>query len=351
MTSGDLVVLDDIDRHLAVAGSDIRAIRALEEIAEAAKRYAISHDQKVAASLAKLRIARHGGQVLIGMAARGERDSGGGGDRRSPFRDGSVKLADLGLTVQRSKRWQDVARMTPDEYEKRERAIEEQNKDAELVDRQAQDRRARAIRPGGDDAAGTGWQIIAGDFHDAVTDESVDLILTDPPYPEESAALWSDLGEWAARVLQPGGILVALSGKIHLDDRMRRLGEHLSYGWVYAHPLDGSNTRILARHVAQEWKPFLAYSKGPWPSGRIDWHGDMLPAGPRDKGEYHWQQAVEPAAALVDRLTSLGYVVADPFCGTGTYGVAAITTGRQFIGIDIDADRVAIATRRLRECE
>jgi hypothetical protein len=340
----DLVVLDDIDRHLVAAGSDVRAVRALEELAEAARRYAISHDQKVAASLAKLRIARHGGRVLIDMAAKGERQRRGGDHQSS-----APELRSIGVSRQRSSRWQDVARMTPEEYEKRERAIETQNEDAELIDRQIRDRRARAIRPGGEDAAGPGWQIIAGDFHDAIGDESVDLVLTDPPYPEESAELWSDLGAWAARVLQPGGILAAMSGKIHLDDRMRRLGEHLAYGWVYVEPLPEAPTRILARHVTQEWKPWLCFSKGPWPSGRIDWHGDMLPAGPRQKDEYHWQQATEPAVALVDRLTSLGYVVADPFCGTGSYGVATLTAGRQFIGIEADADRVADATRRLRE--
>ena len=59
------------------------------------------------------------------------------------------------------------------------------------------------------------------------------------------------------------------------------------------------------------------------------------PPGQRAKGDYHWQQAVEPAAALIEALTSPGYVVVDPFCGTGTYGVAAVKTDRLFIGIDL----------------
>lgn len=214
------------------------------------------------------------------------------------------------------------------------------------------DRRARAIRPAtpDQDATGLGWQILAGDFNDRgeVADSSVDLILTDPPYGVDLAYLWSELGAYAARVLRPGGILAAMSGKLHVDDRMRRLGEHLTYGWMYAQPLPGSSTRLVARHIAQEWKPWLCYSKGKWPSGRLDWHGDLLPAGPRAKGEYEWQQQLEPAMALVERLTSLGHLVVDPFCGSGTFGVASVSTGRLFIGIDIDADRVATATRRLQ---
>lgn len=35
--------------------------------------------------------------------------------------------------------------------------------------------------------------------------ESVDLILTDPPYPREFLPLWSDLGDLAERVLKRGG--------------------------------------------------------------------------------------------------------------------------------------------------
>jgi DNA modification methylase len=36
-------------------------------------------------------------------------------------------------------------------------------------------------------------------------------------------------------------------------------------------------------------------------------------------------------------------------CGTGTTGVAAVGLGRQFVGIDIDPDRIATAKVRLHE--
>ena len=215
----------------------------------------------------------------------------------------------------------------------------------------AKDHQARDIEFGGDDAKSERWEILAGDFKERMLDipaGTVDLILTDPPYPEEFADLWTDLAIEAARALRPGGILAAMSGKIHLDDRMRRLGEYLSYGWIYVQPLPGSNTRILGRHIYQEWKPWVCYSNGPWPSGRIDWHGDLLTAGPRAKEDYEWQQQLEPAIQLVERLTLPDDLVVDPFLGSGTSGVATLQAGRRFKGIEADANRVAKATARLK---
>ena len=42
-------------------------------------------------------------------------------------------------------------------------------------------------------------------------------------------------------------------------------------------------------------------------------------------------------------------LILDPFCGSGTTGVAAIKTGRRFIGIEIDPGYADIARRRIAE--
>ncbi len=41
-------------------------------------------------------------------------------------------------------------------------------------------------------------------------------------------------------------------------------------------------------------------------------------------------------------------VVLDPFAGSGTVGLVAIGNGRRFIGIDIKAEYLAMAEKRLR---
>lgn len=42
-------------------------------------------------------------------------------------------------------------------------------------------------------------------------------------------------------------------------------------------------------------------------------------------------------------------LILDPFCGSGTTGVACMQTGRRFIGIEIDEGYAAIARRRISE--
>jgi len=123
----------DIDRALAVAGDDVGQIRALEELAEAAKRYATTHEQRVEASAAKFRIARHGGGVLIRMLERGERAQAG--DNQHTRGSSGVELPTAEGLVgsrQRSMRWQAIARLDDDEAARREQAIRDSDPDAEL---------------------------------------------------------------------------------------------------------------------------------------------------------------------------------------------------------------------------
>jgi site-specific DNA-methyltransferase (adenine-specific) len=220
----------------------------------------------------------------------------------------------------------------------------ERAKQAEAEARQVQ---ADTIQP---DAEGDGWKMLHGDFRERladVPDGSVDLIVTDPPYPAEFLPLWSDLAEVAARILKPSGVLAAMSGKIHLDQVMRSLGEHLQYGWMYAQPLPGSHTRVLARHVLQAWKPWLAYSNGPWPSGQIDWHKDLLDDVSRHKARYRWEQDPDGCRLMIETLTQPDAIILDPFAGTGAFGVATLDLGRNFIGLELDADRYQTIVERL----
>ena len=57
-------------------------------------------------------------------------------------------------------------------------------------------------------------KLIYGDFIEQsqkeIADNSIDLILTDPPYGEQYLPLYQELAKLAVRVLNPGGSLVFL---------------------------------------------------------------------------------------------------------------------------------------------
>jgi len=57
---------------------------------------------------------------------------------------------------------------------------------------------------------------------------------------------------------------------------------------------------------------------------------------------------VELMRYLIRLVTPLGGIVLDPFCGSGTTGVAAIEEGLSFMGIDDDEESVEWASARLR---
>jgi site-specific DNA-methyltransferase (adenine-specific) len=46
-------------------------------------------------------------------------------------------------------------------------------------------------------------------------------------------------------------------------------------------------------------------------------------------------------------VTPPGGLIADPFCGSGSTGKAAIVEGFRFIGFDLDESSIAIARSRL----
>ncbi|MDQ3959530.1 MAG: site-specific DNA-methyltransferase, partial [Pseudomonadota bacterium] len=53
---------------------------------------------------------------------------------------------------------------------------------------------------------------------------------------------------------------------------------------------------------------------------------------------------------LLDRIircsSDPGGLVLDPFCGSGTTGIAALGNQRRFVGIDLERDHLELAKRR-----
>lgn len=65
-------------------------------------------------------------------------------------------------------------------------------------------------------------------------------------------------------------------------------------------------------------------------------------------GGHPTQKPIALLERIVRASSDPGAVVLDPFCGSGTTGVAAVALGRRFIGIDFEETYVDLARRRIR---
>ena len=182
-----------------------------------------------------------------------------------------------------------------------------------------------------------------------VEDESVDIIITDPPYPKEYLPLYEDLSRTAKRVLKPGGSLVVMVGQSYLPEVMRLLGSCMEYHWclVYLTP-GGQSPQLWHKRTNTFWKPVLWYTKGEYIG---DYIGDVLKSPPNDNDKqfHEWGQSLGGMEDIVERFTNPGEVILDPFAGGGTTGVAAVLKGRKFIGSDIARENIEITEKRVRE--
>lgn len=71
----------------------------------------------------------------------------------------------------------------------------------------------------------------------------------------------------------------------------------------------------------------------------------------KNSGGKHWHETQKPLPLmleLVELFTDPGDVILDPFCGSGTTGVACLRLGRRFIGIEMNEAYVDVARERLR---
>jgi len=182
---------------------------------------------------------------------------------------------------------------------------------------------------------------------DYVEPDSVDLILTDPPYPSEFLPLWGVLAEKAEKILRPGGFLIAYSGNYHLPKPFEYLSKHLEYIWTLA-LLHTVTQAIHPRRVHSAWKAILVYAKPPY-EPQDEWMNDVIKGNGREKDLHEWQQGLSEFKELVTRFSRKGDLIVDPFLGSGTTVLAAKMTGRNFFGMDIDELAIKSTLGRLAE--
>ncbi len=181
--------------------------------------------------------------------------------------------------------------------------------------------------------------------------QSIDFIITDPPYPEKYLPVFGKLADFAAHALKPGGSLICMSGQSYLPEVFRLLNQNpeLRYHWTLAYLTPGGQaTQLWERKVNTFWKPLLWFVKGDYSA---DWIGDVVKSAPNDndKNHHHWGQSVSGMRDLLDRFVLPGKTVCDPFLGGGTTAIAARQCNCRFVGFDIDEKCLETTRQRLAE--
>lgn len=169
-----------------------------------------------------------------------------------------------------------------------------------------------------------------------------DVVITDPPYPQEFLPLFTELAEGCSAVGVP--LVAVMSGQSYLPEVIHRLCKHLKYRWTMAYMTPGGQAvQQWQAKVNTAWKPVLLFGDA------VEWFGDVAVSKPNDNDKrFHWWgQSESGMADLVERLTKPGQLVCDPFLGGGTTAVVSLALGRRFVGCDINAAHIQQAWARV----
>ena len=237
------------------------------------------------------------------------------------------------------------------------------------------------------------WCVVHGDnagVLPTLPDKSVAHVITDPPYSEHTHAKVrrggsvhtpdSDIpGEPKRAVISSAAVL----GFDALADGQREACAEqfarLASRWVLAftdqegaHPWMTANVEAGLQHVRiGQWVKLGATPQFTGdrpatgceaiviahPPGRKRWNGGgrhavwthaiALDRGGHGDRIHTTQKPLPLMLELVELFTDPEELILDPFCGSGTTGVACLRLGRRFIGIEKDAKYAAVARERL----
>jgi DNA modification methylase len=191
--------------------------------------------------------------------------------------------------------------------------------------------------------------VYLGDCQDLgldVPDNSVDLIFTDPPWDADATLLYHWLARWAARVLKPGGFLMAYAGSEVLTDYLGWcLACDLTWFRMFGGYQPDSNLKFRKQKTFVQWRPIPVFSKGE--ALPYKWVPDMLKTN-RDKRYHPWGQGIEAPTRWIDCMVGPDAVVVDPFCGGAcTLAVCRLLGDKYGLSFEIDEDAYYTARDRV----
>ena len=193
-----------------------------------------------------------------------------------------------------------------------------------------------------------------------IPDKSVDLVLTDPPYGKKADKGTNGFGSAKnRRYSTEGGGWDSMIPPKAVFDEMFRIGKNVIIfgGNYFAHLLPPSNCWIVwdkKGDIAFQ-NPFadceLIYTSFKKPIKKIVFRQQGFITDSKDKRYHPTQKPSELVQMLIEQWTEPGQTICDPFLGSGTTAVAAVRSGRHYIGFEKNPEFYDIACSRLDEVE
>jgi len=185
-----------------------------------------------------------------------------------------------------------------------------------------------------------------------IADNSIDVIITDPPYSKKFIACWGKLAQFAAAKLKVGGILIAMSGQSYLPAVYNSMNvEGLDYYWTCCINTPGRAANLRHKRLNTNWKPLLFYVKANY--DRTFLPTDVFISEYKDvvaAQKFHkWGQSFPLFRTLVEKFTYANDIICDPFAGGGTTLLAGLALKRKVVGIELDENSYKTTLDRIEQ--
>jgi len=170
---------------------------------------------------------------------------------------------------------------------------------------------------------------------------SVSAIVTDPPYG-------LDFAEWDGKIPCWLDVARSVAKTVIFTTAPTTMWDYPRPDWVACWYRPASSSRTSSGGF-NHWSPVLQYGPAKFPVDTINLHAI---ANAYPQGFPH--PSPKPSRLMRWLVEATEGDVCDPFMGSGTTGVAAIRTGRKFIGIELEPsapgrpDYFGIAVKRCK---
>ena len=183
-----------------------------------------------------------------------------------------------------------------------------------------------------------------------INDNSIDLIVTDPPYNNISC---SQYAPEFYRVLKDGSHCYIMTNHINL---IEMLNTFTSNGFHFIKSLIwNKGNKIMGLYYMSQFEYILFFRKGKGIQINNCGTSDILDipnkkTKDKDGNNIHdTEKPVKLMEILIENSSKENDIVLDPFMGSGSTGVACVNTNRNFIGVELDENYFNIAKERINK--